>query len=186
MPRGFLTKNMKFLRFISTIFILLSLNACQEEGLAGEIKSLQNEAESTLDEIQEMDSIPFLSEYEQAKQLIDKASPFFNTLDKFSQKKVADLASAEKWHRKSGFTPIQLQHKLDYSVNQLNALYSEYKSDSITEASAKKYLLVEKDVLQKLIQESSDLKVHLEQLDTKYSRLIPQVSHIVDSLEKAK
>ncbi len=177
---------MKFLRFISAIIILLSLNACQEEGLAGEIKSLQNEAEYTLDEIRGIDSIPFFSEYKQAKQLIDKASPFFNTMDKFSQKKIADLASAEKWHRKSGFNPIELQTKLDYSVNQLNALYSEYKSDSITETSAKEYFLVEEEALQKLIQESSDLKVHLEQLDKKYSRLIPQVSHIVDSLEKAK
>ena len=177
---------MKFLRFISAIIILLSLNACQEEGLAGEITALKNDAENSLDEIRGIDSIPFLLEYKQAKQLIDKASPFFNTMDKFSQKKISDLASAEKWHRKSGFNPIELQTKLDYSVNQLNALYSEYKSDSITETSAKEYFLVEEEALQKLIQESSDLKVKLEQLDTKYSRLIPQVSHIVDSLEKAK
>jgi len=176
---------MKYFKFISIVVILLSINACQEKGLAGEIDSIRSEAKDLLEDSQAIDSVIYQKEYKKTLILLDKVLPFFQEMDKFSQKKIADLASIEKWHRKTVSKPAGLQKNLEFSVTQLDALYFEYKSDSINELSAKEYLLTEEKQLKILSQQVHNLETQTERLDEAYSRLIPQVQHIADSLENA-
>ena len=174
---------MKILQYIGLISIFILLNSCQESGLLGEISELRGHAEDALGKVQTHDLEVLKNNKNKAAELIKELSPYFTSLDKPSLKTLVDLANTEKGHRKMKISPDKINTSLQFSVDQLNALYHEYKIDSLSKEQAQKYFEDEKKALDKLTKASENFGLRIELTEDHYLTLIPKAQHLVDSIK---
>ena len=174
---------MKNLIFFSLIIIAFLLNSCQEKGLAGDIKALGNIADENLESIEEIDYTPMQNMQKEAQSLSKDLSPYFLSLNKPSSKILVELMNVEKAHRKMDLNPKSLEKDLTYSCQQIDALYHEYKSDSLSEEQAQKHFSDEKKVLSTLQAKTDVMEKKMEYFEQRYKYLIPKAKLIVDSIK---
>ncbi len=174
---------MKNLTFFSFIIVALFLNSCQEKGLAGDIKTLGDKANENLESIEEIDYTPMQKMQKEAQKLSKDLSPYFSSLNEPSTKLFVELLNVEKAHRKMDLNPKSIEKDLNYSCQQIDALYYEYKSDSLSEKQAKKYFSDEEKVLTTLQTKTDIIEKKMEYFEQRYKYLIPKVKLIIDSIK---
>ncbi len=174
---------MKNLTFFSLIIIAFLLNSCQEKGLAGDIKALGDAADENLESIEEIDYSPMQNIQKEAQSLSKDLSPYFSSLNKPSNRILVQLMDVEKAHRKMETNPESLKKDLIYSCQQIDALYHEYKIDSLSEEQAQKYLDDEKKVLATIQIKIDLMEKKMEYFEQRYKYLIPKAQFIVDSIK---
>jgi len=176
---------MKKIKIISLIFIILSLHACQESGLAGEIIRLKKQAENAIEEIDDFKAIDFSKEQEESHHLVKQLSPYFAQLKGASLQVLVLLANTEKAHKKWEFNFDQTEQDLKYSIKQLSSLHDNLKSGKLSPKEVQKYVSDETIALNELLNKVAIYKTQISYLESHYSDYIPQAEQLVDSLKNS-
>ena len=172
-------KSIYLLIFISVSIFLLQ--SCAEEGLAGEIVTLQNQCGNTLSDVEAFHATTF--PIEEAKEYLSEMMPYFEAFDKASLKTLVDLANTEKASRKVDLDNSKLIKELSYSQKQISALYNEFKADSLSKEIASQYLKEEQGIYYKLKLKFDAMSDSDNKLKDNFDRLMPKAKHISDSLK---
>ena len=176
---------MKKIKVISLIFIILSLHACQESGLAGEISNLKEQAENALDEIDDYKKIDFSKQQEKSHHLVEQLAPYFPQLKGTSLQVLVLLANTEKAYEKWLFNFDQTEKDLKYSIEQLSILHDNLKSGQLSPKEVQKYVSDETIALNELLNKVAIYKTRISYLESHYSDYIPQAEQLVDSLKNS-
>ena len=163
---------------LSSIFFLQS---CNEEGLAGEINTLQKQCTATLTDVKLFDATEF--PVENAKEYLSEMMPYFESFDKASLKTLVDLANTEKASRKVNLNTSELIKTLNYSKKQISALNTEFAEDSLSKALTIEYLKEEQKIYYKMKSKFEAILDSDSRLKENFDRLMPKAKHIVDSLK---
>lgn len=167
---------------ISSI-LLITAWSCQEPGMKGDVKALENQAQDLLEDVEALDANDFNMSQENSRKLITQLTPFLENLNKPSVEIFAQLADAEKGHRKMKVSPEALIKELNFSLEQIQALSFELEEGSLSQEKKQKYFEDEKRNLAKLDQASQTVSIRTKEIKGRYKRLIPIANHIVDSLK---
>jgi hypothetical protein len=172
----------KALKIIGLLIFLISINACQEKGLAGKINRAKERAETTLEQIEDYKDVDFSKQQEEAHQLVSKLSPNFSLLKDENLRLFSNLANVEKANRKMNLKFDDLEKDLKYSIDQLSALYTEFKTNELTKEQAETYFQTEDSVLNFLILQFRAKETDILHLQERYQNLLPKTRILVDSL----
>ena len=170
-------KYFKILLFFAVIFAFVS---CREEGLAGDIKQLKDDAEDCLVDMQtyKPNDLPV----KEGEKYIKILQAHFSQFDKYSRKVLVDLSNTDKARKKVTTSTSGLQERLEFSIKQLKALYTEVKQNTINQDSAKIYFLQEQAIYKEVELYFVGIKDSQKRIQNDYKRLIPKSKHIADSL----